>query len=156
MKTTNNPSLQIFHLEGVKHISPNDALESLKNGEAVMIDVRELNEVQLECIPLERVINHPMSVIVDRLSYIAKDQQIIVGCPGGVRSVKVASLLSREGYPDVASLDGGFTQWKANGLPWELNPPFGGCGCNSEGQTNTETLSAPMAALKKKCEWSGL
>jgi thiosulfate sulfurtransferase len=130
MKTTDKPILQDFHIEGVKHINPSDALEVLTNGDAVMLDVRELNEVKLESVPLDHVLNHPMSVIMDRLSYIPKDQNIIVACPGGVRSVKVANLLIQQGYPNVASLDGGFMLWKAKGLPFESNLSFGGCGCN--------------------------
>ncbi len=81
MKTTDKPGLQDFHIDGVKHITPSDALVALKNGEAVLLDVREINEVKLESIPLDRVINHPMSVIEDRLPYISKDQNIIVACP---------------------------------------------------------------------------
>ena len=36
MKTTDKPILQDFHIEGVKHINPSDALEAIKSGEAVM------------------------------------------------------------------------------------------------------------------------
>lgn len=131
MKTTEKPTLQDFHIEGVKHINPADALEAIKSGEAVMLDVRELNEVKFENVPLDRVINHPMSVIMDRLPYIAKDQNIIVACPGGVRSTKVANLLIQHGYPNVASLDGGLKLWKAKGLPYDSNRTSVGCGCNS-------------------------
>ena len=131
MKTTEKPTLQDFHIEGVKHINPADALEAINKGEAVMLDVRELNEVKLESVPLDRVINHPMSVIMDRLPYIAKDQNIVVACPGGVRSVKVANLLVMHGYPHVANLDGGLMLWKAKGLPYDSNITSVGCGCNS-------------------------
>ncbi|MCX6220946.1 MAG: rhodanese-like domain-containing protein [Bacteroidia bacterium] len=129
MKTTERPTLQNFHIEGVKHIVPSDAHQAIVKGEAVLIDVRELSEVRLEKIPLDRVLNHPMSVITDRLPYISKDQHIILICQGGVRSVKVANLLNRQGYPDVANLEGGISLWKAQGLPIESNIPVGGCGC---------------------------
>ena len=147
-KTTEQPTLQDFHIDGVRHIDPIDAFEAITSGHAVMIDVREMNEVQLACMPLDRVLNHPMSVMMDRLSYIAKDQQIIVGCPGGVRSVKVAHLLQIQGYPNVASLDGGLTMWKAKGLPWDSNPSFGGCDCGAETQTNTGNRTSLLAPLK--------
>ena len=129
MRTTEIPTLQSFHIEGVSHIIPTDALEAIENGEAVLIDVRELSEVRLEKIPLDRVLNHPMSVIMDRLPYISKEQNLILICQGGVRSVKVANLLSRQGYPHVANLEGGISLWKAQGLPIESNIPIGGCGC---------------------------
>lgn len=144
MKTTDKPTLQDFHIEGVKHINPSVALDALKNGEAVMIDVREINEVKLESVPLDRVLNHPMSVILDRLPYISKDQNIIVACPGGVRSTKVASLLMQHGYGSVASLDGGLMMWKAKGLPYESNLSFGGCGCNSDTKAKVTILRTKM------------
>ena len=145
MKTTEKPRLQDFHIEGVKHINPADALDAIKKGEAVMLDVRELNEVKLESVPLDRVINHPMSVIMDRLSYIAKDQNIVVACPGGVRSVKVANMLNLQGYPNVANLDGGLMLWKAKNFPFESNLSFGGCGCNSGSKSSSHL---PYAATK--------
>jgi len=146
MKTTDQPIIQNFQIEGVKHISVSDAFEAINSGEAVMLDVRELNEVQLESVPLDRVLNHPTSVIMDRLPYIAKDQNIIVACPGGVRSVKVANILNLQGYPNVASLDGGFMLWKAKGLPFENNISDGGCGCNSGKQNQKgNTIQKPVS-----------
>ena len=137
MKTTERPTLQDFHIEGVRHINPSDALEALQNGEAVMIDVREMDEVKLESIPLDRVLNHPMSVIMDRLPYIIKEQDIILACPGGVRSSKVAILLIQHGYNRVASLDGGLRTWETLGLPFDSNLSQGGCGCNWNSPTKT-------------------
>jgi rhodanese-related sulfurtransferase len=131
MKTTDRPTLQDFHVDGVMHINPLDALEALQNGDAVMIDVREISEVQLESVPLDRVMNHPMSVILERLPYISKDQNIIVACSGGMRSARVVSLLMQYGYENVASLDGGLNTWKAKGLPMTGNTSSGGCCCGS-------------------------
>jgi len=46
-------------------------------------------------------------------------------------------MLNLQGYPNVASLDGGFMMWKAKGLPFESNISAGGCGCISGKQTQT-------------------
>ena len=146
MKTTDKPTLQTFHIEGIKHIAPEEALKLLDKNEAVLIDVREQNEVALESIPLENVLYHPMSVIMDRLPYIAKDQNIILGCPGGVRSAKVTNLLKLQGYPNVASLDGGFNKWKNLGLPYKVKLSFtgltytgGDCGCSTPSSGNSKS-----------------
>ncbi len=130
MRTTDKPTLQAFHIEGVKHINPFDALEALNNGEAVMIDVREIDEVKQESVPLDCVLNHPMSVILERLPYISKDQNIIVACPGGIRSSRVAGLLMQHGYENVASLDGGLKTWIVKGFPIQRNIITVECGCN--------------------------
>lgn len=132
MKTAECPSNQNFTIEGVKHINVADAFEALQNGDAVMIDVREMEEVQVESFQHERVLNHPMSVIMDRLQYIAKDQQIIVACTSGIRSVKIANLLQYQGFPDVTNLDGGLVAWKKMKLPTLSILPETGCSCHSE------------------------
>ena len=148
MKTTDQPIYQDFHIEGVKHINPSDALVAITNGEAVLIDVREINEVKLESIPLDRVLNHPMSVIMDRLTYIAKDQNIILLCHSGIRSVKVANMLIQKGYESLASLDGGFQMWKAKGLPFESNLSTSGCFCHSGKQSNIDATPSPWGPVK--------
>jgi rhodanese-related sulfurtransferase len=140
MKTTNQPTLQSFHIEGIAHINPKDAYEALKSGEAVLIDVREADETALESIPIDNVIYHPMTVIMERLPNIAKEQNIILVCPGGIRSSKVANLLKIREYPSVANLDGGFAMWKAMGLPFETNMASGGCGCGCNTSTPADSF----------------
>ncbi len=137
MKKTDKPIFQDFHIEGVEHIAPQHAYELITKNEAVLIDVREMDEVKAEGIDMEGVLYHPMSAILDRLKYISKNQKIILACPGGVRSSKVANLLNRFDYPDVANLDGGMMQWKVQGLPYKVYLKISagagcGCGCNSE------------------------
>ncbi len=140
METTNKPILQEFQLEGVMHISPKKAFEAVCNGDAVIIDVREEDELRRESLDLAYVLNHPMSVILDRLSYISKDQNIIVMCAVGIRSTKVANLLNINDYPHVANLDGGLMHWKLQGLPYESKETSGcGCGCSCSAPAKSES-----------------
>jgi len=139
MKTTDKPTLQEFHIEGVKHIAPEVALELIEKNEAVLIDVREIHEVAKESVELDNVLYHPMSVIMDRLPFISKDQNIILICAHGVRSSKVANLFSLQGFPNVVNLDGGFEVWKEKGLPFTSNLSYslaGGCGCSCSAPTS--------------------
>lgn len=134
MITADYPTLQVFHIEGVKHIVPEEALHLLEKYEAVLIDVRETSEVSLESIPLDNVLYHPMSEIMNRLQFIATEQNIIVGCQGGVRSSRVAEFMCLHGYKHVANLDGGFKTWQALGFPFKINTNFNvanGCGCSN-------------------------
>jgi rhodanese-related sulfurtransferase len=140
VKTSEKPELQYFHIDGVKHILPVDALEAIQNDDAVMIDVREIYEVQLENIQHEKVLYHPMSVFTDRLPFISKDQKIIVICAHGVRSVKIVNLLQYQGYPLVASLDGGFEAWKNARLPFVSVLPDNGCGFHPTENCTLERL----------------
>ncbi|MGC8823119.1 MAG: rhodanese-like domain-containing protein [Bacteroidales bacterium] len=99
MITTDKPTLQDFHIEGIKHVTPQNAFVSVINGEAIMLDVREENEWKLESIPLDGVYYQPMSLIMERLSFIPKDKAIIVFCPGGGFSTD--GVLQRKGKAQI-------------------------------------------------------
>jgi rhodanese-related sulfurtransferase len=131
MKTNELPNYQTFHLDGVKHITPENAIAELQTENALMIDVRESDELEHERFKIDNVVNHPMSVILDRLDSVPRDLNIIVSCHVGERSVKVANLLIIQGFSSVANLDGGIRMWKMFGLPVDGNhhEENGGCGC---------------------------
>jgi rhodanese-related sulfurtransferase len=133
MKTSELPKYQNFHLEGVKHIAPSDAIEAITKHQAVLIDVREENELLQESFNIDQALHHPMSSILDRLQYISKDQNIILACEVGERSTKVANLFNIQEYPNVANLDGGLKMWKMMGLPVKTSNVYGGgcSGCSS-------------------------
>lgn len=153
MNVTTKPTLQHFHLEGVKHISPSLAYDSVKNGEAIMLDVREENEWLAEVIAFDDILYHPMSVIMERLKHIPADKAIIVVCTAGERSTKVANLLNRFDFKNVANLDGGIIQWKELGLPVESNLSAG-CGCGtitSEHQTSEPATSCGCSGCGSGC-----
>jgi rhodanese-related sulfurtransferase len=46
-----------------------------------------------------------------------KDDEIILYCGGGYRSVLAAEALQKLGYTNVVSMDGGIRGWRAAGLP---------------------------------------
>ena len=130
MISTYKPIFQEFNIEGVQHITPQNALTELQNGTAIMVDVREEPEFKLESIPLNNVFYYPMSAIVEQLQNIPIDKPIIVVCNAGVRSSKVVNLLNRNGFINSVNLDGGIIMWKALGLPVDsdISSPCG-CGC---------------------------
>jgi len=131
MITSDKPIFQEFDIEGVKHITPQNALAELQNETAIMIDVREETEFKLISIPLNNVFYYPLSRIVERLQNIPTDKPIIVLCNAGIRSSKVVNLLNRSGFINSANLDGGIIMWKALGLPVDSDLSSGcKCGCS--------------------------
>ena len=48
-----------------------------------------------------------------------KNQTLVLYCGGGFRSALSADALTRMGYRNVISLDGGWRAWQAAGLPTE-------------------------------------
>ena len=87
---------------------------------AVLIDVREQDEVDLGIVP--GAIHIPRGFLEMRIEEAVRDHDtpVIVYCAGGVRSIFGAEALSQLGYRDVLSMSGGFSGWKASGLPWQV------------------------------------
>ncbi len=128
MTLSDNPTQQTFHLEGVKHILPEDAYKAVQNGEAYLLDVREAIEWERERLGMADVFYHPLSMIMERLKHLPTDRTIIVVCAKGIRSTKVTNLLFLQGFASVANLDGGIQAWENANLPME-RPEQQGCGC---------------------------
>ncbi|KAM7516078.1 hypothetical protein LguiA_005661 [Lonicera macranthoides] len=53
------------------------------------------------------------------LSHFRKDDEIIVGCQSGKRSLMAAADLLSAGFTGVTDIAGGYAAWSQNGLPAE-------------------------------------
>jgi molybdopterin/thiamine biosynthesis adenylyltransferase/rhodanese-related sulfurtransferase len=86
----------------------------------LLLDVRELDEWQEGKLP--RAVHVSRGLLESRIEQIAPDREtpIVVYCAGGSRSALAAKSLQDLGYANVASLAGGFTEWKRNGRAWEM------------------------------------
>ena len=80
----------------------------------VVLDVRGQSERDEQHIEDSEFI--PMGYVPQRLDQLPRDQQIMVHCGGGVRSMVVASLLQNHGF-DVVNIAGGIDAWERAGLP---------------------------------------
>ena len=104
-----------------------DAVEAeLKSGNAVVIDLRESEELAATG-RIPGSVHVPRGMLefrADPTSPYHQDpidpsKRIILHCASGGRSALAASTLQAMGYDNVAHLDGGFTAWKAAGKPVE-------------------------------------
>lgn len=75
----------------------------------LVIDVREDWEVQLASIP--GVVHVPMNQVPARMAEFSRDDEIIVMCHAGGRSLRVAHFLANQGFTKVANLAGGIAAW---------------------------------------------
>jgi molybdopterin/thiamine biosynthesis adenylyltransferase/rhodanese-related sulfurtransferase len=95
-------------------------------GDAVFLDVRELDEFEQGTIPGAVFIprGHLESKVENQLT--DRTRPVIIYCAGGTRSAFAAKTLTELGYTDVVSMTGGFGRWKNEGRPWmtpaTLNP----------------------------------
>lgn len=75
----------------------------------VLLDVREPWEIEL--CQLAGSQNIPMHLVPVRCDEIDPDQDIVVICHHGARSMQVAMFLERKGYGAVYNLTGGVEAW---------------------------------------------
>jgi sulfur-carrier protein adenylyltransferase/sulfurtransferase len=96
------------------------ARELLETGDPVIVDVREQDEWDEGHIP--GAIHIPRGNLESRIESAVpgRDGAVVIYCASGNRSAFAAKTLEELGYEEVASLAGGFTDWKRNGFPVEL------------------------------------
>jgi rhodanese-related sulfurtransferase len=104
-------------LSPVREVTTLEATQLLNKGHALVLDVREANELEGGRLP--NAVHIPLSQLKDRAGEIGKhaSRPVIVYCARGVRSGAALSALSRLGFKEVQSLRGGFRAWKDAGLP---------------------------------------
>jgi molybdopterin/thiamine biosynthesis adenylyltransferase/rhodanese-related sulfurtransferase len=106
--------------EEIEEIGATQARELVEEGEAAVVDVRERDEWEEGHIP--RAVHIPRGNLESRIEGAVPDKSrpVLLYCSGGNRSAFAAKTLEELGYENVLSLAGGFTDWKRNGLPFEL------------------------------------
>jgi sulfur-carrier protein adenylyltransferase/sulfurtransferase len=104
----------------ISEIDATHARDRTESGEPVVVDVREQAEWDEGHIP--GAVHVPRGHLESRIERLAPDtaRPVIVYCSAGNRSAFAAKTLTDLGYEDVVSLAGGFTDWKRNGFPVQL------------------------------------
>lgn len=75
----------------------------------VVLDVREPSEIAVAALP--DTLNIPMNQIPGRAEELPRDRDIVIMCHHGIRSMHVASYLSRLGFERLYNLAGGIDAW---------------------------------------------
>ncbi|MBD1581548.1 thiosulfate sulfurtransferase GlpE [Pseudoalteromonas sp. JBTF-M23] len=102
----------------MKHISVAQTKELLGRDDVVIADIRDENSFAQGHIPgSEHLSNANIAHFMQEKEF---DQPIIVVCYHGISSQGAANYLIEQGFEDVYSMDGGFTQW-ASELPDQVN-----------------------------------
>lgn len=97
-------------------ITVDEALALSKEG-ALIIDVREPDELAEIAYDVKAVKNIPLGELESRLAEVPKDKQVIVVCKKGGRSSKAYELLKEKGFENIANMEGGMEAWSEKGLP---------------------------------------
>jgi sulfur-carrier protein adenylyltransferase/sulfurtransferase len=105
----------------IDEVDAQGARELLDTSEPLLVDVRRRDEWDEGHIP--GAIHIPRGSLESRIEKAAPDRErpILVYCSAGERSAFAARTLGEMGYEDVTSLAGGFTDWKRNGFPTQVD-----------------------------------
>jgi len=80
-----------------------------KNGNVVLVDVREPYEYQICNIEGSTLI--PLGELDSRTDELNPEDEIVVHCHHGGRSMTAATLLKEKGFKNVLNLKGGIDEW---------------------------------------------
>ena len=101
----------------IREIAPSDVAAQTA---AVLIDVRERDEYALGALANAQWIARGTLETSIENAVPARTTPVILYCAGGTRSALAAKTLTELGYQDVRSMAGGFSAYKAAGLPWQV------------------------------------
>jgi hydroxyacylglutathione hydrolase len=101
-------------IDTVNRISAQDfESELVKN--PIVIDVRKKSEFDSEHVI--NAINVPLNQLNEKLSMIPKEENFILHCAGGYRSMIAASILKSRVYDNLVDVEGGMTEILKTGVP---------------------------------------
>jgi rhodanese-related sulfurtransferase len=115
LNTSSSPTADRLPAE----ISIAQAAEMRADG-AFILDVRETYEWEELHIPDATLI--PLGELESRVNELPRDQEIVVVCRSGNRSLTGRDILINAGFEQVTSMAGGMNQWRAQGFPIVSGP----------------------------------
>ncbi len=99
-----------------ERLSPQESLDAINDGTAILLDIRGIEEFAAERIPGAMLA--PLQELQPHALPTQTDKKIILQCRSGARTASLAGGLIQAGIVDsIAHLEGGILAWKADGLP---------------------------------------
>ena len=100
-------------VDRIERITAGSLAEQLASPDPpLLVDVRSAREWDERRI--EQAVNIPLSRLGERLGTLAPNSPLVVHCASDYRATIAASLMRREGLPDVATLVGGVAAWESS------------------------------------------
>lgn len=107
----------------IENLTVDQVEDEIANGDAVLIDIRDANELANGSIPgAVHASRGMLEFHADPASAYHKPEldpskRTILHCASGGRSALAVKTLQQLGYQNVAHMDGGFKAWEAAGKP---------------------------------------
>ncbi|MDP3961264.1 MAG: rhodanese-like domain-containing protein [Pseudorhodobacter sp.] len=103
-------------LAEAREVCPTTSQRLLREG-ALLVDVREPDEVAQIGYGGCELVNIPLSQFEDRWSEVPRNRDVILACAVGEPSLKATYFLIYQGYTRVANMRPGIGRWVARGFP---------------------------------------
>ena len=98
-----------MNASSVNEISAGEFLQRRERGDAMtLLDVREDWELSIASVP--DVVHIPMAAVPSRLNELDRNNEVVVLCRSGRRSLEIAKLLQLNGFRAL-NLSGGILAW---------------------------------------------
>jgi rhodanese-related sulfurtransferase len=133
-------------LEEAKEVCPTSTRRLIATG-AMLVDVRESEEIASCAFDVPALVNIPMSQLEERWREIPKDRDIVMVCLSGERSLKATYFLQYQGYTNVSNMGGGIAKWFRKGFPVK-----GQLSASRDSQESSCCCAKPgSATVKSRC-----
>lgn len=107
-----------FNRYQVQEVSAEEVQRRLEAGEQVtVVDIREPFEWQLTGVIPQAQLAPMRPFLLTQLDTLDKEQEVILVCASGIRTVDAAVYMSMKGFKNPKSMAGGMKAWKGQIVP---------------------------------------
>ncbi|WP_106497991.1 rhodanese-like domain-containing protein [Lentibacillus sp. Marseille-P4043] len=100
---------QFLPIKGVSQVTVPEAKDKFQDKHVQFIDVRTPGEYKAK--HRKPFKNIPLSELANRSKELDKNKEVVVICQSGMRSMKAAKILKKQGFEKVTNVKGGMGAW---------------------------------------------
>ncbi len=97
-------------------IDPAAAFEKSTQG-VLFVDVREKSELETAAFSVSNILHIPLGELESRFAEIPTNQEVVMVCQGGGRSLNAVYFLNGKGYSNTVNMKRGIIGWMESGFP---------------------------------------
>lgn len=131
-------------------VTVDEAFELSKQG-AVIVDVRQPEELTELAYDVKNIIHIPLGELESKLAEVPKDKQVIVACRSGKRSAQAYDILRENGFTNIANMESGIIEWQEKGLPTIAGGEKKACCSNPNSKDCNPDGTCKKPSEKKAC-----
>ena len=143
------------NMQKVIEICPTTTQGRVRKG-ALLVDVREENEVAELAFDVPDIVNIPFSKFDERFLELPKNRELVMVCALGIRSYKAVETLLNNGYDRVVNMQYGIVRWVEKGFPTKGDTSIVlgnnvGCGCGEKENESAVCWNTTAVNSKSSC-----